>query len=218
MKSFVVFGCGRFGSTVATTLVNLHNEVLAIDINEEKVQRIAEQVTTAIQVDVMDSGVLEDLGLKNFDVAVIAIGSNLESAIMSTIACTEAGIPLIIAKAPSRRHGAILKKIGAHQIIYPEKDMGERIAHNLSANGIMDYIELSEEYSIVEFNIAPAWHGKTLAELDLRNRYSINIIAIRRGHDLLVEGLATESLMMGDILIFFGSRKQIEKIEGLHSV
>ena len=216
MKSFVVFGCGRFGSTVATTLFNLHNEVLAIDIDEEKVRKVADHVTTAIQADVMDEGVFEDIGLKNFDVAIIAIGSNLESAIMSTIACIEAKIPLVIAKATTTRYGNILKKVGAHQIIYPEKDMGERIAQNLSSNGIMDYIELSDEYSIVEFNIAPEWDNKSLTELDLRSKYAINIIAIRRGEELIVQDLASEDLKRGDVLIFFGSRAQIERIEGLH--
>lgn len=216
MKSFVVFGCGRMGSSVARTLYNLHNEVLAIDINEERVKAVADDVTTAIQMDVMDDRAMDEIGLSNFDVAVIAMGTSLEEAIMATIACVDAKIPLIVAKAPTARYGNILKKLGAHQIVYPEKDMGERLAHNLSSNGIMDYIELSDDYSVVEFTPSQNWIGKTLSEIHLRNNHSINVIAIRRNHDLLVNDLATTTIQEGDTLFFFGKRAQIDKIEGVH--
>ena len=213
VKSFIVFGLGRLGSTVAKTLYNMHNDVLAVDMNPERVKYVSENVTTAIEADLMDEDVFDDLGLSNFDCAVIAIGSSLDSAIMATIACVEAGIPLIVAKAPTKRYGHILKRLGAHTIIYPEIDMGMRLAKQLTDNGITDYFELSDDYGIVEYEVAQDWIGKSIRELQLRSEFHVNVIAIRRGKDLIVRRVAEEVLSKNDIIIFFGSDDDLKKLQ-----
>ncbi len=213
VKSFIVFGLGRLGSTVAKTLYNMHNDVLAVDMNPERVKYVSENVTTAIEADLMDEDVFDDLGLSNFDCAVIAIGSSLDSAIMATIACVEAGIPLIVAKAPTKRYGHILKRLGAHTIIYPEIDMGMRLAKQLTDNGITDYFELSDDYGIVEYEVAEEWAGKSIRELQLRSEFNVNVIAIRRAKDLIVRHVAEEVLNRNDIIIFFGSDDDLKQIQ-----
>ena len=213
VKSFIVFGLGRLGSTVAKTLYNMHNDVLAVDMNPERVKYVSENVTTAIEADLMDEDVFDDLGLSNFDCAVIAIGSSLDSAIMATIACVEAGIPLIVAKAPTKRYGHILKRLGAHTIIYPEIDMGMRLAKQLTDNGITDYFELSDDYGIVEYEVAENWIGKSIRDLQLRRDFHVNVIAIRRAKDLIVRRVAEEELQRNDIIIFFGSDDDLKKLQ-----
>lgn len=211
-KSFIVFGIGRLGSTVARRLYSMHHDVLAIDINLERVRGISESVTTAIQADITDEDVLADLGLGNFDCAVIAIGNSLESAIMATISCVEAKIPMIVAKAPTRRYGSILEKLGANRIIYPEVDMGERLAKALSDNGITGYFELSDDYGIIEYEILKNWVGESIRTLDFRTRFEVNVIALRRDGELIVRDIATEVLEEGDIIIFFGSDKDLDQM------
>ena len=213
VKSFIVFGLGRLGSTVAKTLYSMHNDVLAVDMNPERVKYVSENVTTAIEADLMDEDVFDDLGLSNFDCAVIAIGSSLDSAIMATIACVEAGMPLIVAKAPTKRYGHILKRLGAHTIIYPEIDMGMRLAKQLTDNGITDYFELSDDYGIVEYEVVDDWIGKSIRQLQLRSEFHVNVIAIRRGKDLIVRRVAEEVLRKNDIIIFFGSDDDLKKIQ-----
>ncbi|MBS6524433.1 MAG: TrkA family potassium uptake protein [Peptoniphilaceae bacterium] len=213
VKSFIVFGLGRLGSTVAKTLYNMHNDVLAVDMNPERVKYVSENVTTAIEADLMDEDVFDDLGLSNFDCAVIAIGSSLDSAIMATIACVEAGIPLIVAKAPTKRYGHILKRLGAHTIIYPEIDMGMRLAKQLTDNGITDYFELSDDYGIIEYEVSENWIGKSIRDLQLRRDFHVNVIAIRRAKDLIVRRVAEEELQRNDIIIFFGSDDDLKKLQ-----
>ncbi|HAE91450.1 MAG TPA: potassium transporter Trk, partial [Tissierella sp.] len=162
MKSFVVIGCGRFGSSIARTLYSLGNEVLAIDSSEEIIKEISEEVTHAVQADVMDETVLMDLGLRNFDVAVVAIGSDIEASIMATLVVKDLGIDKVIAKAQSELHGKVLSKIGADKIIFPERDMGVRVAHNLASTNILDFIELSPDYSILEIAALKEWEEKSL--------------------------------------------------------
>ena len=213
VKSLIIFGLGRLGSTVAKTLYNMHNDVLAVDMNPERVKYVSENVTTAIEADLMDEDVFDDLGLSNFDCAVIAIGSSLDSAIMATIACVEAGIPLIVAKAPTKRYGHILKRLGAHTIIYPEIDMGMRLAKQLTDNGITDYFELSDDYGIIEYEVSENWIGKSIRDLQLRRDFHVNVIAIRRAKDLIVRRVAEEELQRNDIIIFFGSDDDLKKLQ-----
>ena len=182
-------------------------------MNPERVKYVSENVTTAIEADLMDEDVFDDLGLSNFDCAVIAIGSSLDSAIMATIACVEAGIPLIVAKAPTKRYGHILKRLGAHTIIYPEIDMGMRLAKQLTDNGITDYFELSDDYGIIEYEVSENWIGKSIRDLQLRRDFHVNVIAIRRAKDLIVRRVAEEELQRNDIIIFFGSDDDLKKLQ-----
>lgn len=212
MKSIVIFGCGRFGSTVATTLSDLGHEVLAVDEDYDKVQSISDHVTTAVQCDILDEDAVKELGLSNFDTAVIAIGSNLEAAIMATLISKEAGVSHIVAKAVSFRKGEILKKVGADKIIYPERDMGFRLAHSLDSSNILDFIQLSPDYSIVEIKILPEWAGKTISELNFRYEYKATILGIERAGNIEVIPGANEKLEKDDVLIVLGKDEILNSI------
>ncbi|MGM0396242.1 MAG: potassium channel family protein [Bacillota bacterium] len=212
MKSFAVIGCGRFGSAVAKTLYDLGNEVLAIDGNMDVVDEIAGHVTHAIQADVMDEGVLRELGLSNFDVAVVSIGSDLQASIMATLIVKELGVEKIIAKAQSELHGKVLKKIGADKVVFPERDMGVRVAHNLTSNSIVDFIELSPDYSILEIEAIPKWYNKSLEELKLRNKYKVTVMAVKKGVDIKVSPGPKYQIEEGDILVALGSSQAISDI------
>ena len=160
MKTFIVFGCGRFGSTVATRLYDLKNDVVIVDYDEEKIDAISENVTEAVICDLEDEKAMTELALKNYDVAVVAIGENLEAAIMAVLASKEAGIEKVIAKAPNYRFGKILLKCGADKIIFPERDMGFRLANNLSNDYLLDANEISKGYTIYDFTAIPKMNGK----------------------------------------------------------
>lgn len=213
MKSFVVIGCGRFGGAVARTLYSLGNEVLAIDISEDIIKEISDEVTHAVQADVMDETVLRDLGLRNFDVAVVAIGSDIEASIMATLVVKELGIKKVIAKALSDIHGKVLTKIGADKVIFPERDMGVRVAHNLASTNILDFIELSPDYSILEITALKEWEDKSLAQLRLSTKYGINVMAIKRGNAISVSPNGEVVIEKGDILVAIGSTNDIKRIE-----
>lgn len=212
MKSTVVFGCGRFGSTVATTLTGLGHEVLAVDTDFEKVQSIADSVTTSVQCDILDEESIEELGLSNFDNAVIAIGSNLEAAIMAVLLSKEAGIPYIIAKATSLRKGEILEKVGADKIIYPERDMGYRLAHSLYSSNVLDFIQLSPDYSILEIKVLDEWIGKSIGELNFRYKYKSTILGIERDGGMKIIPESSEILNEKDILVVLGRDEILAKL------
>ncbi|CDZ75011.1 potassium uptake protein KtrA [Peptoniphilus sp. ING2-D1G] len=212
MESFVVFGCGRFGSTVAKTLTELGNEVMAIDFDMEKVEDIADDVTTAIQCDILDENETKKLGLTNMDKAIIAIGSNIEAAIMAVLISKEANISYIIAKASNKRIGDILTKIGADKIIYPERDTAFKLAHKLTSNSILDYIQLSSEYSVAEINVLHIWVGKTIKELDFKNVYNATILGIERKGEIELIPYADTKLIEEDVLIVLGNNSAINKL------
>lgn len=211
--SVVVFGAGRFGSALAKELFEEDIEVMIVDNDEEKIQEIASQVTTAIIADVVDEGAIKELGLSNFDVAIIAIGSNLEASVVAAVEAKEYGIPMIYAKASTEMQARILKKIGVDKIIYPELEVGERLARSISGRSILEYIHFSDEYSIVEINLLNHWAGKTILELDVRNKYKINIIAIRRRDRTIVSPNASERLEKDDRLIIIGEEKYLKDME-----
>jgi len=213
MKQFMVIGCGRFGSSIATTLFKLGHEVMAIDMDEERVQDIADEVTYAIQADVADENVLAELGISNFDVVIVSIGSNYQASIMATLVAKELGVKKVVAKAHDSLHGKVLSKIGADKIIYPERDMGVRVAHNLVSSNILDFIELSPDYSILEITALKQWVNKTLKELSLPSTFGINVMAIKRDKDINVSPYANDVILEGDILVVIGNTVDIEKIE-----
>jgi trk system potassium uptake protein TrkA len=213
MKQFMVIGCGRFGSSIATTLFKLGHEVMAIDMDEERVQDIADEVTYAVQADVADENVLAELGISNFDVVIVSIGSNYQASIMATLVAKELGVKKVVAKAHDSLHGKVLSKIGADKIIYPERDMGVRVAHNLVSSNILDFIELSPDYSILEITALKQWVNKTLKELSLPSTFGINVMAIKRDKDINVSPYANDVILEGDILVVIGNTVDIEKIE-----
>lgn len=211
MKTFIVFGCGRFGSTVATRLYDLKNDVVVVDSDQEKIDLINDNVTEAIVCDLEDEKAMTELALKNFDVAVIAIGESLEPAIMAVLASKEAGIEKVIAKAPNYRFGKILLKCGADKIIFPERDMGYRLANNLSNDYLLDANEISKGYTIYDFKSIPKMHGKEIKDLKLREEYNFNVLMIKRGGENFVNPLASFKIKEEDILTVLGSDKDIKR-------
>lgn len=213
MKSFAVIGLGRFGTAVAKVLSELGNEVLAIDKDPEVIREVSSIVTYAVEADVMDETVLKDLGLSNMDAVVVSIGSDLQASIMATLISKELGVKRIVAKAQTELHGKVLKKIGADRIIFPERDMGTRVAHNLTSRNILDYIEVSPEFSILEVQALKSWVGNDLKGLRLRNKYGVNVIAIKRDEHINVSPSSDDLVEDGDIIIIIGSTEDVRKIE-----
>jgi len=212
-KQYVVVGLGRFGVSVAQTLFELGNDVLALDSSEEKVQNIADTVTHAVQADATDENSLRAIGIRNFDVAVVSIGEDIQASIMATLLLKEIGVKHVITKANNAMHAKVLRKIGADKVIFPEKDMGARVAHNLVSSNILEYIELSSDYSIAEFVSPVSWSGKNLIELQLRGKYGINVVAIKRNNEIDVSPSADEEIESGDIIVAIGSIEDLNKLE-----
>lgn len=212
MKQYIVIGCGRFGSSVATTMHLLGHQVMAIDKNDDAVQALAEKVTHAAIVDVTDEQALRALGMGNFDVAIIAIGSDIRASIMATLIAKEMGVEQIVCKAKDELQAKVLYKIGADRVVFPERDMGVRVAHNLVSNNILDHIELDPDYSIVEIVTPKEWEGKTLIDLDLRAKYEITVLAIKCGKSINVTPSPEEELKAGSILVVIGQNSKISTI------
>jgi len=214
-RQFIVIGLGRFGTSVAETLYSLGNDVLAVDFDEEVVQNISDKVTHAVQVDANDENSLRALGIRNFDCAVISIGTNIQSSILATLLVKELGVKYVITKATNALHAKVLYKIGANRVVFPERDMGVRVAHNLVSSNILDYIELSPDYSIAEVVSPEEWHNKTLRELNIRAQYGINVMAIKRNNDIDVSPSADNTIEPGDIIVAIGSIEELNKLESL---
>ena len=212
-KQFVVIGLGRFGSSVAKTLYELGNDVLAIDADEEVIQEIADSVTHAVQADSTDENTLKALGISNFDVAVVTIGSNVQTSIMTALLIKELGVKNILAKAHNELHAKVLQKIGVDKVIFPERDMGVRVAHNLVATSILDYIELSPDYSIAEIISSSDWVGKSLKELNMRAKYGISIMALKRDNEINVSPLAEDIIQEGDVIVAIGGTEELNELE-----
>jgi trk system potassium uptake protein TrkA len=177
------------------------------------VDQHAAELTHAVVLDVTDEDALRSLGLRNFDVAVVAIGHDVQASIMATVLLKEIGVPMVVAKAASDLHGRTLAKVGADKVIYPERDMGARVAHSLLTGSVMDYIELSPEYTIMELVSPDKMLGKSLRELDLRRRFGINVMAIKRGEQINAAPLATDQVEAGDLLVLLGSNECVRRLE-----
>ncbi|MGG6310233.1 potassium channel family protein [Paenibacillus macerans] len=212
-KQFAVIGMGRFGLSVATALSKMGFDVLAIDADEHNIQAVANLVTHAVSADSTDEDALRALGIRNFDVVVVAIGEDIQASILTTLILKDMGGPLIVVKAQNELHGKVLQKIGADKVIFPERDMGLRVAHHLTSPNILDYIELSEEYSIVEMSVPRAMVGKNLIELDIRARFGCNVMAIKRGSKMNISPAATDRLTEEDVLVIVGEKNDLIKLE-----
>jgi trk system potassium uptake protein TrkA len=208
-----VIGLGRFGSSIAKTLYNLGYDVLGIDNNEEIVQNIASSITHSVQADATDENTLKALGVRNFDVAIVSIGDDIQASILVTLILKEMGIKYVVGKAQNELHGKVLYKIGADRVIFPERDMGIRVAHNLVSSNILDYIELSPDFSIVEVNAIPEWINKTLRQLNMRTKYGLNVMAIKRNNEVMISPHADDMILENDILVVVGQKQDIEKLE-----
>lgn len=211
-KQFAVIGLGRFGSSLARTLYSMGYEVLAIDLDENRIQEMVNYVTHSVQADGTNENAMRSLGIRNMDVAVVSIGI-LQPSILATLIMKQLGVKHIVAKAVSDVHGKLLTKLGADRIVYPERDMGNRVAHNLVSGNLIDYIALAPNYSIVEVLARTAFAGKTLKDIDLRAKYGINVIAVKRDNKIEVVSGADFRIERGDVLVAMGADDKLEKLE-----
>lgn len=209
-KEFAVIGLGRFGGSIVSYLSAHDYDVLAIDVDEERVSQFMNIASYAVVVDAMDEAALKSLGIRNFDHVIVAIGENLNASILTTIILKELGVAHITVKAQSVYHEKILQKIGATQIVHPERDMGERIAKQLISNNVFDYLDLSDEYSIMELIATDKIAGKSLIELNVRARYDLNIIGVKRGTVMNVSPIPSEKLKKEDLIFVIGRNDKIE--------
>lgn len=216
-KEYIVIGLGRFGCSVAMQLEANGCKVLAIDHNESRVRQIAEYVTLAMCVDVTNEEALKELGGKNFDGAIISIGHSLEASVLAAIWAKEQGIRQIIAKAYDEMQAKILRKLGVDEIVRPEKEMGTHLANNLAFNNLFDAIELTAEYSIADVGILNSWIGKNLKELKLREKYGVNVIAVKRGGALIINPSADDPSKKNDVFVLLGKNSTLKRIANEHS-
>lgn len=212
-REYAVIGLGRFGGSICEELSREGMKVLALDINENKVKEYKNIASYAVIADATDEQVLKELDIEKIDHVIVAIGDNIQASILTTVILADMGIKKITVKAQSDYHEKILNKIGADHVVHPERDMGIRLAHSLISSNILDYLELSEDHSMVEVRAGKNLLGKTLIELDIRAKYGCNVVAIRRGKELNVSPNAEDRLKPDDILIVIGSDDNISKFE-----
>lgn len=214
MKSFLVIGMGRFGTAIARELTALGQEVLAIDENEEDVQRVAEDVTQVMQGDAQDEAVLRAVGVRNFDCCVVAVGTDMEASILITVMLKELGAKYIVAKARSAVHAKVLERVGADRVVLPESEMGRKLAQRLTHTNVVDFIGVSEEYSILEIHAPKSWVGKSLVQLGVRQKHKINVLAVRHGENggLDASPKPDAAIAADDLLLIMGENKFVDRV------
>ncbi|MET3698159.1 trk system potassium uptake protein TrkA [Bacillus oleivorans] len=212
-KEFVVIGLGRFGGSIVRSLIELGMEVMAIDRDEDKVNEYSAIATHAVVADSTDESVIKSLGIRNFDHVIVAIGDDIQSSILTTLILKELGVTNVTVKAQNDYHEKIVRRIGADHVVHPERDMGRRLANNIASNSVLDYLELSDEHSIVEIVASEKLDGNTILDLDIRAKYGINIVAIKRKNEIIVSPQANEVILSGDILIVIGADNDINRFE-----
>lgn len=215
MKSYIVIGLGRFGSEVARRLCQLGCEVLAVDSSSDLVQAISSDVTHAVVADGRDKGVLRALGAGDFDCGIVAIGDSLADSVLVTMNLKELGIAKVVCKARDDTHRQVLKKLGADQIVIPEQEQAYRLARSLSSQNVLDYIELSEDYGIIDLPAPESWAGKTLKELNVRAKLGLNILAVKRDSKINVSPAADYAICKGDIVVILGGTAALKAVQKL---
>ena len=215
MKSYIVIGLGRFGSRAAKRLYEQGCEVLAIDRNPDLVQAVSNLVTQAVVADARDKEVLRVLGAKDFECAIVAIGDNLADSVLATMNLKELGVPYIVCKASDETHRQVLMKLGADQVVIPEQEHADRLAKNLSSPNVLDYIELSDEYGIIEIPAPKDWVGKSLKELNVRAKLGVNIIAVEKGRKINVSPAADYRIEKEDIMVVLGDTAALNAVQKL---
>lgn len=212
-QTYAVFGLGRYGRAVAKELVDDGAEVLAVDINEELVEAAMVDIPYCKCADVTDAEVIKKLGIANIDVVIIAIATGLEASVMATMLCKEAGVKTVIAKCSTEMDCKILSKVGADRVVLPESESGIRLAKNLLSSGFMDIIELAKDVSMIELDVKPEWEGKTLLELNLRKKYSINVVAIVQDKNVSVNIDPEKPLKKSMKLIVIANVSKLSKLK-----
>jgi K+ transport systems, NAD-binding component len=211
-KTFGVIGLGRFGYHVARTLAQGGAEVIACDVDEEKVREVSEYVSLAYVLDATDAKALKESGIANVDTAVVSIGENIEASILIVVQLKELGVKEVVAKAITPLHGKVLEKLGVDRVVYPEKEMAIRVAHSLLVGEFIEEIPIGEKHSLFELKAFDFMLGKTLRELDVRRRFGVSVLAIKRGENLIVNPVGDEKVLPGDILVVLGTTEQLSSM------
>ncbi|WP_088068181.1 potassium channel family protein [Gottfriedia luciferensis] len=212
-KQFAVFGLGRFGGSLVKAFSELGVDVLAVDLDLEKVNEYSEYATHVVQANGIDEITLKTLGIRNFDHVFVSFGNNVEGSILTSLLLKELGIPQVWAKAQNDYHQRVLEKIGVDRVIHPERDMAKRIARHIVTDKMVDYFELSQNHSIVEIRATEKIHNKTLVELDVRAKYGCNIVGLQRNDEMIVSSLRDYKIHKDDILIVIGHNDDIKRFE-----
>lgn len=215
MKSYVVVGLGRFGAEVAQALCRQGCEVLAMDIDSDLVAQVSANVTHAVVGDGQDKEVLRALGAGEFDCGIVAIGGNLAASVLVTMNLKELGVPQVICKAHDETHRRVLEKLGADRVMIPEQEQAQRLARSLASNNVLDYIELTDGYGIIEVPAPAKWMGKSLKELDVRAKLGLNIIAVKRNEETLTFPAGDYRFADGDVMVVLGDEKTMKKVQKL---
>ncbi len=213
-KQFAVIGLGRFGLSLIKELSRMGHDVLAIDRDEGIVEDAVDVAAHAVKADATDEQALKSLGIRNFDVVVVAIGENIQSSILATIILKEMGVKKVVAKAQNALHGKVLEKLGA-VVIYPERDMAIKLARSLVSQNVLDHIDLSPHYSIMELVAPQAFVGKSLVELGVRKKLGVTILAVKRGEEIIVAPRAGQVLNAGDVLVAVGKNEDLQRLSEL---
>ena len=213
MNSYLVIGLGRCGAEMAVKLYSCGEDVLAVDTDEQLVDKIADRVTRAVAADARDIDVLKRLGAAGFDRAVVAVGSDLAASALITMNLKTLGVPYIMCKAHDDTYREILEKLGADRVIIPEREMADKLSLGLTSTGVMEYIELSDEFGIVEMSPPSSWYGKSIRQLDLRNRYGANVIALRQNNDLGIPPDIDAEIDENSTLVMLGSYEVINRLK-----
>lgn len=213
VKQFAVIGLGRFGSSVALTLMSEGYEVLGVDRDEEIINDMAESLTHAVVADTTDEDVLNSIGIRNIDCAIVAIGNDIQASIMTALILKDMGVKMVVAKALTQLHGKVLERMGVDKVIYPERDMGVRVANQLISPNLLDYIELPNDITIVELSAPKRIDGRSLKDLDLRAKYGCSVVAINKKNGVIVAPTADDVIEENDILVIIGNNQQIENFE-----
>jgi len=213
MKSYIVIGLGRFGAELAAKLYECGEEVLAVDTDESIIDKIADRVTRAVAADARDRDVLEKLGAQNFDRAIVAVGSDLAASALITMHLKSLNIPFIMCKAHDDTYREILEKLGADRVIIPEREVADKLALGLTHAGVMEYIELSDEYGIVEMEPVSSWIGKSIRDLELRSRYGANVIAIRKGESIQIPPDIDTPITSDVIMVILGKYEMFDRLK-----
>lgn len=213
-KNFAVLGLGRFGEAVVRTLAEMQQEVLAVDCREDRVNELMDVATQTLIADTRDEEVLRRLNIDTFDYVIVGIGNNMEASILTTLLAKEQGAKQVIAKAETSDHGRVLKRVGADQVVFPGRDMGQGIARKLLSNHILNFIDLSQDYTLAEVVITdPTFVDQDLVKLNLRQRFDLNVIAIQRGADIDISPQPTAVVRLHDVLTVVGPVKSVEALD-----
>lgn len=212
-KTYAVFGLGRYGIAVARELVENGMEVIAVDIDERIVNDAADELPICKCADITNMDVIRQLGISNVDVVVIAMANNLEASVMAVTLCKEIGVETVIAKCGNEMHQKILTRVGADKVVFPENESGIRLAKNLLSSGFVDMVSLAKNVSMIELDVKPEWVGKNLIELNLRKRYSINVVALRKEDQVSVDIDPYAALRDGDKLIVIANTEKLAKLK-----